>query len=1347
MHRKINVLLTFLIGIITILDVNLTFGQNYRLFTEPQFTVGNFNQVRLNTSINPDYEGTFYVYTSVIDHSSEFGWNAVMYTLEIFPPDDSTFTPLQHDTTYYYYFKPRNFPDSLSNIVESTQDTACPILKEGPILKNTLYNNWCKDSTIIFDITVTDSAGIDSIFIARIIEPDTNWLFGHCYYTDTSSSPNQTIRHDEFFEVPVEKDLIYQFIFGAKDAAHAAESCSTFWKLNGNRCYFPGATFSIQFDRTPPVSEITTPEQGTHFTFSSIPIIFSADDPDVEEFESGLAAVSLHYRYHKNPLYPYDPEFALYETKIDTGKTEIEDTVYFNFPKNDGWYEITTLAKDVATNIESDTTWVRIIFDTTKPSLESFKLVDTSKVASRFRSPITASHWTNDSNVKAEIDAVDEVSGLKRFEIFGDILDSETSWPIEGDNFQSCHRETLITLANKDAVNNLFCFVRDSSNLFSDTLDWMMNHDSVPPILDSISLYDLNGHSEITNDTIIDVKIHPNILTTDFHQVALIQDGIYQEIISTNDWAKRDLLFQDYQETVVCTLMNIAPNDIIKVYCVLKDYAGNVSESVFDSIEYVPTITIDTLSLSDISTNLIDIAVEGWTDSLVVYATISGISRKPGVKANFEFSQDRSFSSICSFDYYKSDSIDIGSRRVKLDLKDSLGYDETNGEKTVCVRLISESIDDTSNIECTSIFLDTIPPLIDSFSISDILDINNSPTFGAIEGWTDDDTINITINSEDTTDVFKGLVWGDIAPKDSIFEQISNLTGCRVKDGQGKKIVFTQIRDYAGNWSAVVMDSIIVDTTAAIIDSLILRDFDTNSEEKTDSCLVKVNIGISKEDKYASMGIYKMALFEDATFYPNHLDTLWKWEPKDTTYNFGYYIESFILNCAVRDSAGNLSNMVVDTILSEPLLDISFTMFDPDDTDDSIYTNNDTVLIKLYQTGNPTHIAFTKNREDLIPNDAIDDWRLFPETGSLEYSIIDPIEGKFVLFGIVKDNITNNYSEISSDTIIYDITPPILKGVGLTLEDYTPEKDNPYNFEFKADPGWTNDSVICALIDSCYDELSECDSLYFYGDIVNDTCFSYSKRVILPLHESKLSSNDVTICSVFVNLSDKAGNWSKTLCSESICKFPIKFENKKPGIKIKYSGPETIQPNTIINIPMELKDEPRSENISRVFIRIARTEKQRDYHDISIVSDTTVTFESPELGGSGKKEIFAVAVDSAGNYSLVDTLTIYVKEKPPSPNYFNAPNPFNPYSQNPHERETTIFVKSEKPVTVTIYDVFGNKVQHLTSNEPIDEYHRIIWNGRNADDEVADGVYLAVIKENGNFKKIIKIAVVKQSNY
>ncbi|MBC8415880.1 MAG: T9SS type A sorting domain-containing protein, partial [Candidatus Cloacimonetes bacterium] len=85
----------------------------------------------------------------------------------------------------------------------------------------------------------------------------------------------------------------------------------------------------------------------------------------------------------------------------------------------------------------------------------------------------------------------------------------------------------------------------------------------------------------------------------------------------------------------------------------------------------------------------------------------------------------------------------------------------------------------------------------------------------------------------------------------------------------------------------------------------------------------------------------------------------------------------------------------------------------------------------------------------------------------------------------------------------------------------------------------------------------------------------------------------------------------------------------------------------------------------------------------------------------------------------------------------NYPNPFNP--------TTTInySLKENSKVSLSIYNIKGQKIKTLAHDEFTKGSHSIIWNGRDSNDKRVDsGIYFYKLKA-GDYQKVRKMVLLK----
>jgi hypothetical protein len=145
------------------------------------------------------------------------------------------------------------------------------------------------------------------------------------------------------------------------------------------------------------------------------------------------------------------------------------------------------------------------------------------------------------------------------------------------------------------------------------------------------------------------------------------------------------------------------------------------------------------------------------------------------------------------------------------------------------------------------------------------------------------------------------------------------------------------------------------------------------------------------------------------------------------------------------------------------------------------------------------------------------------------------------------------------------------------------------------------------------------------------------------------------------------------------------------------------------------------------------------------ISDTVGTVDFVLSEAEERKTVYARMIDMTGNSGNIVDAGIYYGKGP-----HNYPNPFSP----PDEYTNFVFrLPQAGNVTITIFDLFGDKVYELGGIAAFAGLNDgqmnplLRWNGRNGKGElVASGGYLCKIKrDNETIKdKIIKIGVIRK---
>jgi len=152
-------------------------------------------------------------------------------------------------------------------------------------------------------------------------------------------------------------------------------------------------------------------------------------------------------------------------------------------------------------------------------------------------------------------------------------------------------------------------------------------------------------------------------------------------------------------------------------------------------------------------------------------------------------------------------------------------------------------------------------------------------------------------------------------------------------------------------------------------------------------------------------------------------------------------------------------------------------------------------------------------------------------------------------------------------------------------------------------------------------------------------------------------------------------------------------------------------------------------------------------HTVSAGLDTTCQVSGLE---PGHEYFFAVtAYDTAGNESQYSKeVSIYIAgggdnpDNPEQKNVYNFPNPFNPEKQATQIR---YFLHTSEDVTITIYDVGGNKIRTLITKElkTVGEHFEDEWDGKDESGNfVPNGIYYAQVTSE-SLNHYITIAITK----
>ena len=702
------------------------------------------------------------------------------------------------------------------------------------------------------------------------------------------------------------------------------------------------------------------------------------------------------------------------------------------------------------------------------------------------------------------------------------------------------------------------------------------------------------------------------------------------------------------------------------------------------------------------------------------------------------------------------------STKVHSDNDTTFGYFDFIPPEEGVYLLYTSARDVASNIQASSehailITADSTKPVIEKFELSDLDHRSLANATRAVAGWTNELKVGVNLVMTDNIAGLKTiLLYGDIVP-DSQFVAYENINDkfVNLAHPESKNIVNCVVSDNSNNWSEISTYTIQHDSTCPKLIKIQLADLDGDTSI-TNSDIIHVTPTLSNTNNQKD-NLYRFALME---FDP---DSLKKYSERDTNliYEILEKIEYQFQNsepgiktvyCVVCDSAGNVSNVVKDKIeLVDNAKINSFKLKDLDLPEDrnQKFTNEYTVRAEIYfsrMTEQNASLDFSldSNFEDIFKNVPCPITNSY-QTDDFEFPK-DWLEGRKIIYTrLIEPNI-GNISDVVSYSIILDTTPPVFTHTGLVLRDITPADQLTDNIEIKAASGWTNSTSIFATFDSLSDNLSGVDSLKFYGDCVSqDTVYGNEIDINLNIADSRTVKEGL---KVVVQPMDSAGNWGDFSAPNFLDSAFINYKSNQPSFtfispeedKILSSNQDSIQ------ITFLAGDDQDATKLWRALLWQFPKDSSQCLISNPKTNEKNITIP---LQGNGRLSLYGIVADSAGNTNPRECLHITNPEKDLK-NIFNVPNPFNPYSSELQQKETTIIINTESAavkVDAEIFDVFGNKVadKRNLKYQQLDQCRKfIIWDGRNLYQEVVgDGVYIAVVKY-GTETKPIKIAVSKR---
>lgn len=830
MRRVKLVVLPITLFIICLFNSILLFAQKYsdlssKYFQEPYYTVGTNNAV----IVKQRPIGYIFHYIIGQDDSVGFfyqGGNDTGWAF-YYPPDSKN--PLKHGKKFNYYFE---ILDSDSNVIlisepdSSIQDSRTPKIGYCQFVCE-INDYWVNKSIFNIKYSIRDSAGIDSVFLYERIFNEDYWLkidsIGYYNVTDSGAAPNDTIVFDSF-TVIVSEDNHYEYYIGSKDAAHDSISCAKKWILNGNKdvpVSLSEPHLWIKIDTHEPYSTIKILDAYYNRRDFEIPYLAFDSLAGSNNIASGLDSISLYYILNNKTNFD---TLHVFNSTTDS----IDRAFDFSAP-SEGRYTFYVRAIDHAMNKQSiiNTNMKHTIVDTTKPKINKFSLKDPTDAADFYT--VADTGWTKVENILADIDTIsDNLSDLDSIFFIGDIKSDFIRRPFKKEPI-------YLELTNDEGLKEVRCWIADKAKNVGDTTEFEIILDKTPPQLDKLILLDFDSPNSDSTNTLL-VRVIP--IVADSTDTTISQIALYEN--SPLPFTVRETLWQPFSpgDTLKFLLEKGPAPRMRSLYAVIRDHAGNISNEVKGSINYVPKLSIGGLTLQDLDGEVKNSKGERFTNNLIVNVKISGLLRFPDdtTKAYFEFCRDSSFSdSVVKVRYDSSIYIDYSMRTAQINLK-KLGHNNNNDIKIVYIRLIDSSLIDTSNTVCDTIILDTMPPIFGTpgLVLQDITKENdpNYLTFKADPGWTDE--LEIEAHILDCNDNLSGCdslrFWKDVKETKVPFKNIIPLT--LLWETTRAETAYVSARDSVGNWGNVIKATILYDRNPPLIkiqspkedESILLRD-------------------------------------------------------------------------------------------------------------------------------------------------------------------------------------------------------------------------------------------------------------------------------------------------------------------------------------------------------------------------------------------------------------------------------------------------------------------------------------------------------------------------------------------
>jgi len=681
-----------------------------------------------------------------------------------------------------------------------------------------------------------------------------------------------------------------------------------------------------------------------------------------------------------------------------------------------------------------------------------------------------------------------------------------------------------------DETKTVYVQYKDNAGNWSGAISDTIILDTTPPT----GIISINGGAAYTNSTSVTLTLSASD-SSGVSKMKFSNDGV--------NWSGEE----SYAMSKTWALT--AGEGLKTVYVQYKDNAGNWSSPplsindtiVLDTIPPTGTISINSGDEYTVSTSV--------TLTLPASDSTSGVSKMQFSNDGVVFSSEEDYATSKSWTVTAGD----GEKRVYVQYKDNAGN-------------WSGAIGDT-------IILDTTAP-------TGTISINNGTAY------TNSTSVTLTLPASDSGGVNK-MEFSNDGVSFSSEEDYATSKSWTLTAGEGTKTVYVQYKDNAGNWSASINDTIILDTTppGGTI-SINSGDIYANS--------TSVTLTLSASD---SGGVNKMQFSNDGVSFSSEEDYA---TSKSWTLTAGDGLKTVYVQ--YKDNAGNWGGLISDTIILDNTLPSGTILID----DGAESTDSTSVTLTLWASDSGSGVSKMQFSNDGVVFSSEEDYAT-----SKSWTLTDG-DGTKTVYVQYKDN-AGNWGGLISDTIILDTNPDPTPPSGTIL---------------------INDGDVYTNTTSVTLTLSASDS-----SGVSKMQFS-NDGVVFSSEEDYATSKSWTLTAgdglktVYVRYMDSVGNWNDPPgISDTII-----LDTTPPDGTISIDDGDVYTNSTSVTLTLSASD---SSGVSKM-------QFSNDGVVFSSEEDYATSKSWTLTASDGLKTVYAKYKDNAGNWSVSISDMIILDTTPPT---------------------------------------------------------------------------------------------------